>query len=94
MRPGHHRPLGTTTWMRFTDWPGGREPQLGDVICQISGAGADDWATLRRFYRVNGIEQTRTGFRLLAERVEYGTIPENPDPDALWPFYNTPRSPA
>lgn len=91
MRPGHHRPLGTTTWMRFPDWPREREPHLGDVVYQISCDGADDADAIRRCYLIIGVEETRTGHRLLMERAEYGTVPQDGDPDALWSFYNLPR---
>lgn len=71
MRPGHHRPLGTTTTMRFSGWTQDRYPQLGDVASQISAAGADDADAFRRSYRVVGVEEGRRGhFRLVMERVE------------------------
>lgn len=77
--------------MRFPDWPGGsRTPRLGDVISQIDGPGGDP-DELRRSYEVIGVEETRTGYRLLCERVEHGTLPGSSDPDAMWPFFNVPR---
>lgn len=78
--------------MRFPDWPSGqREPQLGDVVEQASGPGADDEALVRRAYLVVGVEETRTGYALVMERVERGTLPASLDPAAMWSFYNLPR---
>lgn len=93
IRPGHHRPLGTTARMRFATWEQDRLPQLGDVACQSSSAGANDQGHVRRCYVVVGIEEGRTprSLRLVMERVEYGTLPDSLDPDALWSFYNLPR---
>lgn len=91
IRPGHHRPLGTTTWMRFVDWPAAvRPPELGDVAYQQSGPGAGDEDLVRRAYLVVGLEETRTGYRLLVERVEYGTVPAA-GYEALWLYHNVPR---
>lgn len=79
--------------MRFTEWHSDREPVLGDVLVQVSYAGADDWDVLRRSYLVVGIKETRNAWHLLCERVEHGTVPESGDPDAMWPFYRMPRNP-
>jgi hypothetical protein len=78
--------------MRFPDWPrDAREPQLGDVVYQESFAGAGDHARVRRAYLIVGVEETRSGFRLVMERVEYGTLPESLNPEAIWAFHNLPR---
>lgn len=80
--------------MRFTSWPFGlRLPELGDICCQISGAEADDADHVQRAYRVVGFLEgpSRERFKLVCERVEYGTLPESLDPEALWTFYNVPR---
>lgn len=93
MRPGHHRPLGTTTRMRFVEWSSERLPQLGDIACQASAHGACDEDVVRRVYRVVGIEEGRDPkrFKLVMERVEYGTLPESLDETAIWSFYHLPR---
>lgn len=92
MRPGHHRPLGTSTKMRFPDWPSEhRAPELGDVVAQTSGRDTHDEDDVRRAYRIDGIEETRTGYRLVMTRVEYETLPESLDPTALWTYYSLPR---
>lgn len=91
MRPGHHRPLGTTTWMRFR-WGAEREPRLGDIAMQTSCVDCTDQDDVRRAYRVIGLEEGRPGrWRLLMERVEYGTVPDPLDADAIWVFHSTPR---
>ncbi len=89
MRPGHHRPLGTTTRITFRDG-GGEAASLGDVIHQISAEHADDADYVQRAYRVVGQEELRTGrTRLVLERVEYGTEPE---PGCIsFPFWRVPR---
>jgi hypothetical protein len=76
--------------MRFPDWPGGRVPQLLDVILQTDGPGGDP-DEVRRAYEVCGVVETRTGYRLLCERIEYGAIPVSEAEDALWCFWNLPR---
>jgi hypothetical protein len=93
VRPGHHRPLGTTTTQRFTQWSGERLPELDDIAMQISAAGLDDADYIRRAYRVVGVIEgrDRQHFRLVMERVEYGTLPEPLDADKVWFFYNLPR---
>lgn len=92
IRPGHHRPLGSTTRSRFV-WNGDRLPELGDVACQVSAEGAGDEDLVRRAFRVVGFEEgrSRDRFRLVLERVEYGTVPASGDPEALWCFWNVPR---
>lgn len=90
VRPGHHRPLGTVTWMRFPHWTHERAPELGDVVSQISCEGAEDADVLRRSYLIVGLEETRTGYRLLLERVEYGTLPDPPSWQKIWAFFNAP----
>lgn len=91
MRPGHHRPLGTTTRMRFPDWPNDEpfRPALGDVIRQETCEGAGDEGAVRRAYLLVGIEETRTGYRFLAERVAYEAEPV--PPGVAWSFWNLPR---
>lgn len=69
--------------MRFPDWHGSFSPQLGDVIAQETACGALDHDQVRRAYRLVGVEETRTGFRLVGERIEYA------EPD--WTYYNVPR---
>jgi hypothetical protein len=91
MRPGHHRPLGTTTTMNFRNWTEEREPQLLDIIRQVSAPGADDADYIQRAYEVVGVWELPTGYRLTCERVAYDTIPASHDPDALWHFYHEPR---
>jgi len=92
IRPGHHRPIGTETWLRFPDWPriGRRQPQLGDICLQTDGPDGDP-DEVERAYLVFGVWETRNGYRLHVERVPYGTIPESHDPDAMWCFHNIPR---
>jgi hypothetical protein len=93
IRPGHHRPLGTTTWMRFPDWPRDRRrPQLLDVIVQTDGPGGDP-DEVERAYEVFGVFETKTGYRLHCERIPYGQFPASRDPDAYWAFHNVPRRP-
>lgn len=79
--------------MRFQGWSQARDPRLGDVASQISAAGVDDADLFRRSYRVVGVEEGRRRghFRLVMERVEYGTLPEPLDADAVWFFFNVPR---
>lgn len=79
--------------MRFTDWHGDRLPELGDIACQASGPNADDGEHVRRAYLVAGIIEgvERSRFKLVMERVAWGTLPESNDPRALWSFYNVPR---
>lgn len=78
--------------MRFPGWTDERAPHLGDVICQTSAQGTEDEDWLRRSYLVVGLEETRTGWRLVLERVEHGTIPDPADPQAaMWTFFNLPR---
>lgn len=80
--------------MRFPSWkddPERRDPELGDVACQVSGEATGDEDVVRRAYVVVGVHETATGYRLLMERVEYGTLPESLNPDALWAFWNLPR---
>lgn len=73
--------------MRFPHWPrSARPPELGDIICQTDGPNGDD--DLRREYEVIGVEETRSGYRLLCERVEYGTLPTSLEPDAIWAFHH------
>lgn len=92
IRPGHHRPLGTTTWLRFPYWHRhARAPQLLDIISQISYPEADDADYVQRSYEVVGVERTKTGYRLLCERVAYGTVPASGYPEAMWTFFNYPR---
>lgn len=76
--------------MRLVSWPPGRLPELGDVAMQVSAEGADDMELVRRAYLVVGIEEgrVRERFRLILERVEFGTLPESLDPDAIWCFFN------
>lgn len=70
-----------------------RQPELGDIACQASAAGAEDEAIVRRAYVVVGVEEGRDPehVRLVMERVEYGTLPTSLDPDAIWSFHNLPR---
>jgi hypothetical protein len=71
--------------MRFPDWPADAgQPLLGDVIAQTTGPGGDPDA-VERSYRVVGVEETRTGYRVLAERIAYVSGA------AVWTFYNSPR---
>jgi hypothetical protein len=80
--------------MRFRNWdPDVREPQLLDIIRQVSGEGADDADYIQRAYLVVGVWELPAGYRLKCERVAYGTIPESHDPDAIWDFYNHRRPP-
>ena len=76
--------------MRFPDWRADRVPALGDVISQTVGPDGDP-SEVQRTYRIVGVEETATGYRILAERIEYGSLPESLDPDAMWTFYNLPR---
>jgi hypothetical protein len=91
VRPGHHRPLGTTTTMRFPDWPRDHptQPRLGDVAREQSGPDARDEDAVRRAYLVVGIIETATGYRLLMERVGYETLPDSLD--RLWAYSKTKR---
>lgn len=78
--------------MRFPDWSHDRRPpHLGDVAYQVSGEDADDHDHVRRAYLVVGVIETRTGYRLVMERVEYGTLPASDDELALWTYWNLPR---
>jgi hypothetical protein len=72
--------------MRFSDWPADAgKPLLGDVIAQTPGpSGNPD--SLQRAYRVVGVEETRTGYRLVAERIAYAFAF-----DLDWLFFNVPR---
>lgn len=70
--------------MRFSEWEAEWEPRLGDVIAQESARGALDHDRVRRAYEVVGVEETRTGWRLVCERIEYR--------DPTWTFYSRPRS--
>lgn len=80
--------------MRFPDWSHDRrQPQLGDVAYQVSGEDADDHDLVRRAYLVVGVIETRTGYRLVMERVAYGTLPASDDELALWTWWNVPRRP-
>lgn len=83
MRPGHHRPVGTIARRWF---PIPLEAELGDLAVEVrpDGGGADE---IRRSYLVVGIEEGRTRVTLLLERVEWGTLPDPPSPDRIWPFY-------
>ena len=91
VRPGHHRPLGTVGVMRFPDWPPThRAPELGDIAMQTVGPGGDP-DEVRRAYKVVGVVETATGYRLHMERVGYGTLPASDDPYAVWTFFNVPR---
>lgn len=103
IRPGHHRPLGTTTWMRFPDWPRSHpiQPALLDLIAQRDGPDGDP-DDVQRAYEVFGIFETRgeRGYRLHCERVEYERFRERwqmaadaPEPDQMgvWTFQNLPR---
>lgn len=76
--------------MRFPNWDADRAPQLNDVAIQESAQGADDHARLRRAYRVVGVEETRTGYRLVMERIAYEEVATVRD-EELWGFYNVPR---
>lgn len=69
--------------MRFPDWGAPFEPRLGDVIAQETASGALDHDQVRRAYRIVGVEETRTGFRLVGERIGYA------EPD--WTFFNFAR---
>lgn len=76
--------------MRFVDWPRTvRPPDLGDIACQQSGPGARDEDDVRRAYLVIGVEETRNGYRLLVERVAYGTAPQRSG--YVWAYHNVPR---
>jgi hypothetical protein len=93
VRPGHHRPLGTTTTMRFPHWPPcGREPQLGDVALQTSGPRTDDAQVVLRAYRVVGVIEGRkpNSYRLVMERIGSPDAAGAPD-GTVWTFYNEPR---
>jgi hypothetical protein len=99
IRPGHHRPLGTTTTMRFEQWTGERLPALGDIAFQISAEGADDAGHVRRAYRVVGILEgrDRAHFKLVMERIDFAEackIMHDDDGRAPWwfEFFNVPRS--
>jgi hypothetical protein len=81
--------------MRFPEWTrsGRRQPQLGDVACHADGPDGDP-DELRRAYLVIGVEEMNRpgrGYRLVLERVAYGTLPASLDPDAIWTFYDLPR---
>ena len=80
--------------MRFVTWPDEmRLPELGDVCCQVSGEGTDDADYVRRAYCVVGVLEgpSRERFKLVCERVEYGTLPNSLAAAAMWTFYNMPR---
>lgn len=91
IRPGHHRPLGTVTVMRFPEWPRNpptrRQPQLGDIAVQTEGPDGDP-DDVQRAYEVVGVVETRTGYRLHMERVDYMSLPGSSDPEAIWTFFN------
>lgn len=75
--------------MRFPEWNQERAPDLGDIAYQTSGPGTNDEWFICRAYRVVGVEETRSGYRILMERVEFGTVAETED--QLWNFHNLPR---
>lgn len=91
IRPGHHRPLGTTTTMRF-EWNNPTLPALGDVLQQISAPDIDDSDLVRRSYLIVGILEgrDRAHFRIVGERVEHGTVPA--DDGSILFFFNVPRA--
>lgn len=92
MRPGHHRPLGTTTSMRFPDWGADNQPpQLGDVAWEQSGDGIDNADRVLRAYTVVGVLEGRKpgAYRLIMERVAWETMP--PDGRRVWTFWKLPR---
>lgn len=90
IRPGHHRPIGTTTTYRFVEWDGD-PPAPGDVLEQVSAAGVDDAEHVRRAYLVLGfLEGTSPErFRLLLERIEWPGTPD--EGGQRFAFYNLPR---
>lgn len=69
MRPGHRRPIGSTSRRRMHDCPA--EPALGILVWD-----GDDPDDSRRVYRVVGVEEVaRAGrWNLLLERVEFETL--------------------
>jgi hypothetical protein len=91
MRPGHHRPIGTTTTMRFVwDSDDGDTPQLGDCLVQVTAKDARDENAVRRGYLVVGLIEGRDvrHFRLVLERVAWPPVN-----DRYFRYYNLPRSP-
>lgn len=63
------------------------------MIYETSGPGANDEEHVARGYRIVGLEETRTGWRILGERVEYGTVADRAmNPTATeWRFWKLPR---
>lgn len=73
IRPGHHRPLGTTwrTRMLWADAEG--TPELGDVAFEtLDGGTIDD---VQRAYEVVGVEEPARGKRwvLFLERLDFAS---------------------
>lgn len=93
IRPGHHAPIGSVTTMRF-EWPDPDElpvPDLGDVLEQVSAAGADDADHVQRAYLVVGFLEGATPdrFRLAVERLAWPGAPAAGK--RTLSFFNLPR---
>lgn len=78
--------------MRFPDWHRtNRPPQLLDVIVQTDGPGGDP-DELQRAYEVVGVIETKTGYRLICERIAYDDARilarSLTDDDRFWAFHN------
>jgi hypothetical protein len=88
-RPGHGRPVGTTTAAYRFSWPSHVEPpEFGDVTCETAYEGGDP-AELERAFLVVGIEETASRarpYRIILERLAW-------DPDRVpdWTWFKSPR---
>lgn len=71
IRPGHHRPIGSTTAPWRFSWSTLRPPQLGDIALESGAGGA---GAVQRAFLCIGIEETtskRRPYRLTFERLAW-----------------------
>ena len=89
MRPGHHRPIGTTTRIGIL-MNGDRDPQLGDIVLQVPGPDGDP-DTVRRAFEVVGVEEPGPAGRwgIVLERLEYADAITRSLDAPWWCFYRT-----